>query len=80
MELQDILAKTSAKVILTRSHGVAEMRTKTLTADFLDYWCICGDVHMGVCRTSLHGMFICLYLYICAWCLQIPSSESFLVF
>lgn len=61
MELQDILAKTSAKVIFTKRHGMGELRTFNCCFFRL---CICVDVYVGVCRTPMHVVFIYVCIYI----------------
>ncbi|XP_009956384.1 PREDICTED: protein NEL-like, partial [Leptosomus discolor] len=59
MELQDVLAKTSAKVILTRSHVMRNKDSKALIAVFFDYLCVCGNVHLSQAEQRMNKLDQC---------------------
>lgn len=80
MELQDILAKTSAKVMFTRTLVIGEMRTVILHLLYFSIIHACMGLYTWLCAE--HPCMACLHLYIPVpnLYIQILSSESFLVF
>lgn len=77
MELQDILAKTSAKVMFTRSHGTGGMRPlKALLNCCLFRLFVCMWGYAYGCVGSI-PTWLCLYTFICVSLVSIHTDSYF---